>query len=204
MFILSLRDLRELAFNLAEKNSFPNNFNSNKRMAGKYWLCGLLHRHKHLSSRYPEKIFIARVKGFNRTAIQKFFSILIAMYERFKCSLNEIHNIGHTNCTPHKPSKILELQRKKTNRLFYFWRAGCPRKGWHLYEYNGSFILLMFIFPRVRENLLLMDDVFPGSFAVYDRSRWILKEIFIISFEKFIEFSNSSPAKPLLLILDVH
>ncbi|GBM99310.1 hypothetical protein AVEN_258409-1 [Araneus ventricosus] len=62
----------------------------------------------------------------------------------------------------------------------------------------------MFVFPRKKENPLLMDDGPPGSFAVYHESGWINKETFLVWFQKFIEHSNPRPKKPVLLIIDGH
>ncbi|XP_033219627.1 uncharacterized protein LOC117174534 [Belonocnema kinseyi] len=60
----------------------------------------------------------------------------------------------------------------------------------------------MFVFPRKRENLMLLDDGPPGSFALYHESGWIQKETFILWFKKFIEFACPTAEKPVLLILD--
>ncbi|KAG8227662.1 hypothetical protein J437_LFUL006972 [Ladona fulva] len=57
---------------------------------------------------------------------------------------------------------------------------------------------------RKRENRSLIDDAPPGSFPCHNESRWINKESFVVWFKKFIEFSNPSPNKPVLLILDEH
>ncbi|GBN90041.1 hypothetical protein AVEN_136776-1, partial [Araneus ventricosus] len=61
-----------------------------------------------------------------------------------------------------------------------------------------------FVFPRKKENPLLMDDAPPGSFAVYHESGWINKETFLVWFKKFLEHSNPGPKKPVLLIIDGH
>ena len=44
MFGLTTNDVRNLAFQLAEKNNLPNSFNKAKRKAGKDWLQGFMHR----------------------------------------------------------------------------------------------------------------------------------------------------------------
>ncbi|GBL73160.1 hypothetical protein AVEN_159238-1 [Araneus ventricosus] len=69
---------------------------------------------------------------------------------------------------------------------------------------TGNFLPPMFVFPRKKENPLLMDDAPPGSFAVYHESGWINKETFLVWFNKFIEHSNPGPKKPVLLIIDGH
>ncbi|XP_072381743.1 uncharacterized protein [Diabrotica undecimpunctata] len=62
----------------------------------------------------------------------------------------------------------------------------------------------MFVFPREKANPLLMDGAPIESSAVYYVTGWITKENFIVWFKKFIEFSNTGPQKPVLLILDGH
>ncbi|GBM87720.1 hypothetical protein AVEN_50882-1 [Araneus ventricosus] len=68
----------------------------------------------------------------------------------------------------------------------------------------GNFLLSMFVFPRKKENSLLMNDAPPGSFAVYHESGWINKETFLVWFKTFIEHSNPGPKQPVLLIINGH
>lgn len=67
-----------------------------------------------------------------------------------------------------------------------------------------SYMPPMFVFPRVKENPRLMDSATPASFATYHKSGWINKDTFILWFKKFLEFSNPSQEKPVLLLLDGH
>ncbi|GBN96154.1 hypothetical protein AVEN_168622-1 [Araneus ventricosus] len=62
----------------------------------------------------------------------------------------------------------------------------------------------MFVFPRKKEDPLLMDDALPGLFAVYHESGWINKDTFLIWFKKFIEHSKLGTKMPVLLIFDGH
>jgi hypothetical protein len=54
----------------------------------------------------------------------------------------------------------------------------------------GSFMPVMFVFPRARENKELLDDAPPGSTAEYHLSGWMQMEIFLKRFHRFIEFSK--------------
>lgn len=65
-------------------------------------------------------------------------------------------------------------------------------------------VLPMFVFPRVKESPRLMDDAVPGSSVVYHKSEWINKDSFISWFKMFVNLSNPSPDKPVLLLLDGH
>lgn len=68
----------------------------------------------------------------------------------------------------------------------------------------GNYMPPMFVFPRAKANLLLMEDAPPGSFAANNKSGWISKETFLVWFRRFLEFSHPSKDKPVLLLLDGH
>ena len=61
---ITLSDLRNVAFELAEKNKILHVFNMEKRMAGKGWLYGFLKHHPVLALCDPEKTSMARAKRF--------------------------------------------------------------------------------------------------------------------------------------------
>uniref|UniRef100_A0A8D9EKN5 HTH CENPB-type domain-containing protein n=1 Tax=Cacopsylla melanoneura TaxID=428564 RepID=A0A8D9EKN5_9HEMI len=82
LFGLTLEDLRRLAYNLAESNNIKHPFNEEKKKAGKSWLYGFLKRNPQISLRSPEKTSLARAKGFNRTAVGKFFDLLHTLNEQ--------------------------------------------------------------------------------------------------------------------------
>ncbi|XP_028130533.2 uncharacterized protein LOC114326374 isoform X3 [Diabrotica virgifera virgifera] len=66
---ITLTDIRMLAFELAERNNIKHKFNTEKRMAGKFWLYSFLRRHKELSFRNPEPTKVTRAKGIDRTVV---------------------------------------------------------------------------------------------------------------------------------------
>lgn len=175
-------------------------------MAGKHWLYGFLRRHPHLALRNPEKTSLARAKGFNRTAVKKFFDLLESLYTQHNLSPNDIYNVDETGImtVPNKPSRILALRGKKQVGCLSSAERGVLVTFVTCMNAAGNFMPGMFVFPRKKANPLLMDGAPPGSSAVYYETGWITKENFIIWFKKFIEFSNPGPQKPVLLILDGH
>ncbi|GBM18551.1 hypothetical protein AVEN_47943-1 [Araneus ventricosus] len=206
LFGITLSDLRTLAFELAEKNNIPHVFNTEKRMAGKDWLYGFLKRHPKIALGYPEKISIARSKGFNRVTINAFFDLLDSLYSKYKFSPNDIYNADETGIltVANKPSKVLALRGKKQVGTLTSAERGVLVTTETCVNAAGNFLPPMFVFPRKKENPLLMDDAPPGSFAVYHESGWINKETFLVWFKKFIEYSNPGPKKPVLLIIGGH
>ncbi|KAJ8982004.1 hypothetical protein NQ317_004091 [Molorchus minor] len=72
-FGLTTKDLRSLAYDLAEKNKLKHIFDKGTKMAGRYWLESFLRRNPDLSVRKPEATSAARASGFNKVAVRKFF-----------------------------------------------------------------------------------------------------------------------------------
>lgn len=206
LFGITLTDLRELAFQLAENNNIENNFNKDKKMAGKEWLYSFLSRHPQLSLRNPEATSLARAKGFNRVAVDKFFTLLQSLYEKHNFSPCDIYNVDETGIltVPNKPSKVLALRGKKQVGCLSSAERGVLVTVETCMNAAGNFMPPMFVFPRAKANPLLMDDAPPGSFAAYNKSGWISNETFLVWFKKFIEFSHPSKDKPVLLLLDGH
>lgn len=163
LFGITLSDLRTLAFELAEQNKIPHVFNMEKRMAGKDWLYGFLKRHPLLALRNPEKTSIARAKGFNRVAVKMFFDLLESLYLKYQFSPNDIYNVDETGIltVPNKPSKVLALRGKKQVGSWSSAERGVLVTTEICVNVAGNFVSPMFIFPRKRENPLLMDDAPP-------------------------------------------
>ena len=72
LFGLTMKDLKNLAFQFAGRNRITHNFKKETGMAGKDWLSGFLRRQQTISLRLPEKTYFARAAGFNR--LQQNFS----------------------------------------------------------------------------------------------------------------------------------
>ncbi|KAF2903832.1 hypothetical protein ILUMI_02342 [Ignelater luminosus] len=203
---LTLHDLRGLAFELAERNNLPNNFNNTTQITGKDYLYEFLNRYRNISLKDPEKTSIAQAKAFNRTAVSKFYDLLNSIYEKHNLSPNDIYNVGETGVltVPNKQSKLLTLRGKKQVGCLSLAERGVLVTAEACMNAAGNFMPPMFVFPRKRKNSLLMDDAPPGSFAYYHESGWINAESFLYWFRRFIQYANPPPQKPVLLILNGH
>ncbi|XP_072401579.1 uncharacterized protein [Diabrotica undecimpunctata] len=115
LFGLTLMDLRHLAFELAEVNGIDHTFNRSKKAVGKDWLYAFLKRNPRLSLRSPEQTSLARAKGFNRDAVNKFFDLLEDILKKYNISPKDIYNVDETGITtvPNKASKIVAQRGKK-------------------------------------------------------------------------------------------
>lgn len=115
LFGLSPKDVRCLAYQLAERNNIANNFNHEEKCAGLDWLRGFLKRHPDLSLRKPEATSAARAMGFNTVAVSKFFDNLSSCLEKYKFAADRIYNVDETGLTtvPKTQSKIIAQKGRK-------------------------------------------------------------------------------------------
>ena len=68
----------------------------------------------------------------------------------------------------------------------------------------GSFMPLMLIFPRVRENQEFLQDAPAGAWAKFHKSGYMQMELMVKWAVKFVEFTRATPDNPVLLLLDGH
>lgn len=75
-FGLTPLELRQLAYEYANSNNIPNNFNEEMQMAGYDWLQGFIKRHKELLLRKPEALSMGRASGMNNLKCRRYFELL--------------------------------------------------------------------------------------------------------------------------------
>lgn len=120
-FGLRLKDIRYLAFELALRNNLNHPFTKSRIIAGKKWLNGFLRRHPTLSIRTPQSISAARIKGFTKENVDKFFDIYESGLAKIKYSPNRVYNVDETGITvvQHKHSKIISMKKKSKFMLLH-------------------------------------------------------------------------------------
>ena len=198
--------LRQLAFEFAERNQLCHNFDRSARAAGTDWLAGFLKRNPVISLRMPEMMSLARMQGFNPTQVENFFILLRELYQKHNFLPSRIFNIDETGVptVPTKLPKILcvkgvkrvakvvSAERGKTITLVCSMNAA------------GNFIPPAFIFPRVRMCKDFLDSAPPESLGLAQKSGWMNKELFPEYLQHFAKHTKPSPGDPVLLILDNH
>lgn len=114
-FGLTTKDMRILAYDLAEKNDISHNFDTSKKMAGRIWLENFLKRNPDLSLRKPEATSAARASGFNKVSVDKFFDLLEQAIETHQLPPDRIFNVDETGMTtvPKTMPKIIGAKGKK-------------------------------------------------------------------------------------------
>lgn len=206
LFGFSINDFRALAFDLAERNNLDNNFNKDKKRAGKCWYYSFLKRNPEISLRTPEATSLARAIGFNKVSVAKFFELLRQEYEKYNFGADRIWNVDETGVStvPKKKSKVIGLKGKKQVGKLSSAERGTLVTAAVCMSAAGIFMPLMFIFPRKKPNNEFLDHAPPGTTAEFHETGWMQKEIFVAWFKRFVAFTNPTAEKPVLLLLDGH
>lgn len=93
---LTERDVRSLAFELAEMNEIPHPFSQSEKLAGYDWLKCFLKRHPNISLRSAENTSLARAAGFNRPTMRKYFDLLGGIFNEHQYPAHRIYNMDET------------------------------------------------------------------------------------------------------------
>lgn len=206
MFGLTTNDVRLLAYQLAVRNGLPNSFNKQKEKAGKDWLQAFMKRNPELSLRQPEATSAARAMSFNPANVKKFFDLYDAAMDKYHFAPHRIFNCDETGITTvqGRPSKILaKTGRRQVGGLVSAERGQLVTTEICM-NVTGTFIPPLFIFPRVRMKIELMNGAPPGSIYACHKSGWMQLDIFVQWFHHFLQATGASKENPVLLILDGH
>ncbi|XP_031347130.1 uncharacterized protein LOC116173619 [Photinus pyralis] len=204
LFGLTTKDLRRLAFQLAEQNNIQHNFKN--IIAGLDWLKGFLKRHQDLSLRSPEPTSVARAMGFNKTAVSKFFTNLVTCLDKYKIQPHRIYNVDETAITtvPKCQSKIIAQKGRRQVGTLTSAERGQTVTAELCFSASGHYVPPLLVFPRVRMKAELLDGASLGTVAACHKSGWMQSDIFVQWLKHFASHVKPSIADPVLLLLDGH
>lgn len=206
LFGLTSRDVRSIAFQLAERNNLVHTFDVESGLAGREWLRGFLRRNPTITLRCPEPTSAARARAFNAHNVGKFFDLLESMTDQHHFPPHRIYNVDETGITTvqTKPSRIMARKGKKQVGSLSSAERGVLTTAVICMSAGGVYVPPMLIFPRVRLNPALTEGAPPGTTFQCDKSGWMQTEIFTRWMEHFIQFVKPSAEEPVLLVLDGH
>lgn len=206
LFGLTSKDVRYIAYQLAERNGIKHPFNKEKELAGKDWLIGFMERHKSLSLRTPEATSATRAKSFNREAVENFFNLLETACDKSKFQPARIYNCDETAITTvqTKPSKVIAARGKSQVGCLTSAERGILATAVICMSAAGSYVPPFIIFPRVRMKAELQDGAPPGTAFACDKSGWMQTHIFTAWFQHFLSHTKPTAEDPVLLLLDGH
>lgn len=96
LYGLTSHDIREMAFELAEKNKLTHRFNRKARLAGWDWFYGFMERHPTISMRAPEGTSAARARAFNKPSVDRFYDVLENKLDATRYTPSQIYNVDET------------------------------------------------------------------------------------------------------------
>jgi len=206
LFGITNTDLRQLAYQLAERKGLTHSFSEIKKMAGKKWLYGFRQRHPNITVCKPEPTSFARAAGFNKVAVKKFYELLGLLINKYNLDGSRISNCDEMGMktVQQQPAKV--LARTGKHQVGSLTSAECGKNVTVICTANGCgrFVPPCFIFPRKRENPILMGHTPSCSKGFFQESGWMNGDIFVKCLQHFIDFEKPTTEKPVVMILDGH
>ncbi|KAJ8942016.1 hypothetical protein NQ314_010246 [Rhamnusium bicolor] len=160
-----------------EMDSHP--FSKVNKLAGKKWMYHFLKRNPCLSSRKPQGISKARIKGFTPENVKRFFDNLEPAMKNIKFN----------------PAKVGAISAAERGALVT--NVMCMNAA-------GGFVPPLFVFPRKNMKAELLDGAPPGSIVACHPSGCIQQHIFTQWLHHFIAHVKPYKDDPVVLILDGH
>lgn len=206
MFGLTINNIRSLAFQIAERHNILNNFNKEKRMAGKGWFYNFMKRHPELSVRQPENTSLNRIKGFNRKNVYGFFDLLEKIIDENSLAPTNIFNVDESgfSTVQKKAQKIVGLKGKKQVGAATSGERGVNTTAVCCASVSGQFVPPMLIFKRKRQNPELANGAPLGSIVTVSESGYINSTLFVEWLKHFIKNVKPTLENKVLLLLDGH
>ena len=199
-------EVKKLAFEFASANnvSTPSNWQSNEK-AGPDWFGKLLKRHPSLSIRTPEATSLGRATSFNRTNVEKFFTNLASILERYKFHAHEIYNCDETGLTTvQRPNKIVAKKGTKQIGAITSAERGVLVTMCLAVSATGHCVPPLFVFPRKHFKDHFIKGGPPGCIGTAHPSGWMTVKNFLVFAKHFVNVVKCTKENPVLLLLDNH
>lgn len=205
LFGVTPRELRFLAYKLAERSGQDHQFNREKKMASREWLRRFLSRNQSISVRIPEATSAARAQAFNKPQIEKYFNKLQEIIEKENIHPTMIYNMDETGLTTvQKTQKIIAKKGKKQVGAITSAERGIHTTAVVCVSSAGNFVPPGLIFPRKKLNETLYDGAPPGTLSLYNESAYMTGELFLKWIKHFVQYVRPTCNNKVLLILDGH
>lgn len=157
-FGLTIKHLKQLAFQIAVANNLQTRFNQANELAGNEWVKNFLRRHPEISLRTPQPTSIARASGFNKTQINLFYDLLEKVILENQISPSRVFNMDESGLSVvHKVSKILAKKGKHQIGAITSQERGQTITIICCMSASGNFVPPGMIFPRKRMKVELQD-----------------------------------------------
>jgi hypothetical protein len=204
-FGLTLKDVRRLAYQLADSNKLDHPFKKEAKLAGKEWAYAFIKRHG-LALRTPEPTSIGRAMGFNRVQVGRFYELLREELTTNRFTAGTIFNVDETGLStvPNHLPKVVSMRGKRAVNKVVSGERGLTVTAVCCFSAGGTYVPPALIFPRKRLRPELMDGAPAGSLGLVSDSGFINQDLFVDYMKHFISHVRPDAASPVLLILDNH
>ncbi|XP_055636997.1 uncharacterized protein LOC129775858 isoform X2 [Toxorhynchites rutilus septentrionalis] len=203
---ITTREIRSLAYQLAQKNGKAHVFKNKTQLAGRDWLRGFRKRHPELSLRAPEANSAARLQEFNRVAVKILFDVLTQTMAEGNFSPSRTFNVDESSIltVQTKRSKVLTLKGRRQVGSVTSAERGLLSTACICMSASGNFIPPMMIFPRARLTEALKKGAPLDTLFVCNSSGWMTMNEFNAWFEHFLHHTRPTAESSVLLLLDGH
>jgi DDE superfamily endonuclease len=205
MMGINITMLKNAAFDLAELLGISHSFNQQIRSAGDKWYYNFLSRFTDLLSlRRPQAVSIARLKGFNRQAVDSFFEIygpLMADNGITGASLYNMDESGYS-IVQNRCCQVIARKGKKRIGAIACGERGVNTTAVVCMSPSGFAIPPMLIFKGTR--LVSGAGAPEGSLVRMAETGYINSNLFYEWMLHFIQYSRASKSAKVLLLLDGH
>ncbi|XP_044598416.1 MFS-type transporter clz9-like [Cotesia glomerata] len=205
-FGLTINDLRRRAYEYAEANKIENRFDSGCKMAGRDWVESFLKRHPDLTLRQSTATSLARVIGFDKVQIDRFYKNLDEVYKRYKIKPNRIYNVDETGMStvPKKTPKVVSTKGKNVVGKVVSAERGITVTAICCMSAAGHYVPPAFIVPRKSNRDDLINDAPSHSISMVSDSGFVNTDLFVTWLKHFQSFVYATPEDPVLMLLDNH
>ena len=204
-FGLTMKTLRQLAYQYAVINNINHRFNDETEMAGVDWARCFMSRHN-LSLRTPQKTSVGRIMGFNKPQVTLFFDNLTNLMSIHKFPPSRVFNMDESGIptVPNKVPKVISPKGKKLVGKVVSADRGQTVTVVCCMSAAGNYVPPAIIFPRKRDRPELMHGAPPASVMFLSDSGYINGHLFVDWLRHFQKHVQATQTNPVLLILDNH
>lgn len=193
-------DIRQLAYQVAEKFNIPHRFNKDSAVAGEDWYRGFVKRNPEVCIKKPDTN--DKVKGMRKDKVHKFFDLLEGIVDKHQLEASDIYNLDETVITCSLDTSNVAASTNTENTGESNTSQSKLVTATVCFSASGAYVPLMLIFPCPTKIKSVLKGAPPGAWAEYDQSGQMQLDIFVTWLKKFIKFSKSSIDSPVLLIVD--
>jgi len=205
-FALSALDIRKLAYSFAVQQKIPNNFNNERKTAGRDWFLAFMNRHPELAVRKAQGMSTARAKGMTRQECTQYFELLgnVLRENNLLNTPQKIFNLDETGLQlNNNPGKVVVTKGAKTVNCITSAEKGETISVITCVNAEGSFFPPCCVFKGKNKKQEFEDGLPPGGKVIMsEKSAYVTSEIFFTWFRDF--FVPRKGAGKVLLIMDGH